>query len=259
MDKGWHVAPTNNQDNHKGLWGDANTGRSVVLTDSLDEKSIYDAMRNYRVYATEDNDLSVYYTLDGNIMGTILSKEDVDNTVTLQAKVSDPTDSNIGKVEVIVNGGLSIATKNVDSSDATVTFCVPNNYSYYYLKITQSDGDIAVTAPVWVGKVEAVGISDFSTKTILAVKNQSVDLNATIFNNEKKPFNISKIEFLVNDKIIKTMTEDELKSAGMDSVAKLSTASYRFDYTYKNVGAATYEIIVTGTLNGVEKQYKEIL
>ena len=259
LDKGWHVAPTNNQDNHKGLWGDANTGRSVVLTDSLDEKSIYDAMRNYRVYATEDNDLSVYYTLDGNIMGTILSKEDVDNTVTLQAKVSDPTDSNIGKVEVIVNGGLSIATKNVDSSDATVTFCVPNNYSYYYLKITQSDGDIAVTAPVWVGKVEAVGISDFSTKTILAVKNQSVDLNATIFNNEKKPFNISKIEFLVNDKIIKTMTEDELKSAGMDSVAKLSTASYRFDYTYKNVGAATYEIIVTGTLNGVEKQYKEKL
>lgn len=24
LDKGWHVAPTNNQDNHKGKWGNAN-------------------------------------------------------------------------------------------------------------------------------------------------------------------------------------------------------------------------------------------
>ena len=31
LDKGWHVSPTNNQDNHKGVWGNANTGRSVVL------------------------------------------------------------------------------------------------------------------------------------------------------------------------------------------------------------------------------------
>ncbi|MBQ5459582.1 MAG: peptidylprolyl isomerase, partial [Rhodocyclaceae bacterium] len=23
LDKGWHVAPTNNQDNHKGRWGNA--------------------------------------------------------------------------------------------------------------------------------------------------------------------------------------------------------------------------------------------
>ncbi|MCD7734856.1 MAG: hypothetical protein LUH48_06995, partial [Clostridiales bacterium] len=48
LDKGWHVAPTNNQDNHKGLWGDANTARTVVLADNLTEDDIYDAMRNYR-------------------------------------------------------------------------------------------------------------------------------------------------------------------------------------------------------------------
>ncbi|MCD8190610.1 MAG: cell wall-binding protein, partial [Clostridiales bacterium] len=105
LDKGWHVAPTNNQDNHKGLWGDANTARSVVLADNLTEGDIYDAMRNYRVYATEDNDLSIYYTLDGNIMGTILSESDVDDTVTLSVKLSDPTDSSLGTVSVIVNGG----------------------------------------------------------------------------------------------------------------------------------------------------------
>ena len=48
LDKGWHVAPTNNQDNHKGNWGDSNTARSVVLATDLSEEAIYDAMKNYR-------------------------------------------------------------------------------------------------------------------------------------------------------------------------------------------------------------------
>ncbi|MEG2501122.1 MAG: hypothetical protein RSA78_08640, partial [Oscillospiraceae bacterium] len=35
LDKGWHVAPSNNQDNHKGKWGDANTARTVVIAPTL--------------------------------------------------------------------------------------------------------------------------------------------------------------------------------------------------------------------------------
>jgi len=64
LDKGWHVAPSNNQDNHKGNWGDSNTARTVVLADSLSEENIYDAIRNMRVYSTEDNDLEINYSLD---------------------------------------------------------------------------------------------------------------------------------------------------------------------------------------------------
>ena len=62
LDKGWHVAPTNNQDNHKGFWGDANTARTVILADSLTRDNIYDALRNMRAYSTEDNNLSINYT-----------------------------------------------------------------------------------------------------------------------------------------------------------------------------------------------------
>ena len=38
LDKGWHVAPTNNQDNHKGKWGNANDARDVILTDNFTEE-----------------------------------------------------------------------------------------------------------------------------------------------------------------------------------------------------------------------------
>lgn len=117
--------------------GDANTARSVVLADSLTQENIYDAMRNYRVYATEDNDLNIYYTLDGYEMGSILSEGQVGDTVTLKAELSDKTDDSIGKVQVITNGGLVLKEETVAANTDTVEFQIDNNYSYYYLKITE--------------------------------------------------------------------------------------------------------------------------
>ncbi|MCI7096344.1 MAG: hypothetical protein MR939_04000, partial [Clostridiales bacterium] len=48
LDKGWHVAPTNNQDNHKGKWGNANDARDVIITDDFSEAGIYEAIRALR-------------------------------------------------------------------------------------------------------------------------------------------------------------------------------------------------------------------
>ena len=188
LDKGWHVAPTNNQDNHKGLWGDANTARSVVLADSLTQENIYDAMRNYRVYATEDNDLNIYYTLDGYEMGSILSEGQVGDTVTLKAELSDKTDDSIGKVQVITNGGLVLKEETVAANTDTVEFQIDNNYSYYYLKVTEADGDIAVTAPVWVGEVEAAGINGISTTEVLPVKGEALPVTLDLYNNENNRY-----------------------------------------------------------------------
>lgn len=254
LDKGWHVAPTNNQDNHKGLWGDANTGRSVVLADSLTEDDIYDAMRNYRVYATEDNDLSIMYTLDDNIMGSILAKSDVGDKVNLKVDLSDPTDSTIGKVEVIVNGGLSIASEAVLGNAETVNFEVPADYSYYYIRVTEADGDIAVTAPVWVGEVEAVGISALSTDTSLPIQGKPIDITLDLYNNEKTDLNVESIVFTIDDEVIHTAD-----LANLTKVEKESTASYTFSYTHDGLGVANIYATVTANLDGVEKVYKEVL
>ncbi len=261
LDKGWHVAPTNNQDNHKGRWGDANTARTVMLADVNNEDAIYDAMRNYRIYATEDNDLSIYYTLNDNIMGTILEKEDVGDTVELKAEIKDPTDSKIGKVEVIVNGGMSIASQNVDKSEATVTFEVPSSYSYYYLKITEADKDIAVTAPVWVGKVEACGINKTYTNTVLPVKGEALDINVDFFNNEKADLEINNINIVVKD-VDKNETEVVNLSgeqAGVTVVKSQGTAAFKTDFIYNAAGQVTYEVVVNATLNGVPKIYNDKL
>ncbi len=74
LDKGWHVAPTNNQDNHKGRWGNANDARDVILTDDFSEQGLYQAIRDLRVYATEDKNLELYYTVNGLPLGSVMEE-----------------------------------------------------------------------------------------------------------------------------------------------------------------------------------------
>lgn len=260
LDKGWHVAPTNNQDNHKGGWGTANTGRDVVLVDELTEEAIYDAMRNYRMYATEDLNLSIYYTFDGQIMGTILDRESypAGTKAAIRVELSDADtvaglgDAGGATVQVIVNGGKVLEEKKAACA-TTVEFSVPTDYSYYYIKVTQADGDIAVTAPVWVGKVEAVGITALSAASDLTVTGQEQRFTLELYNNEKKPLEVTSIVF-TDDKgnVLHTATD-------VTSVPKLGTASTTFAHTFDADGMVTITATVKGTLDGVEKVYTQNL
>ena len=254
LDKGWHVAPTNNQDNHKGLWGDANTGRSVVLADSLTPEGIYDALRNYRVYATEDNDLNIYYTLNGYIMGSQLEVTDVAEKLTIVVNVSDATDASIGKIEVIVNGGLTAASQTLSAQSGTVTLTVPADYNYYYIKITQPDGDIAVTAPVWVGQVEAVGISSLKTESALTIAGEEQTFTAELFNNERKDLEVESLVF--TDKATGEILHTE---TGITAVPKEGTVTVSFGHTFAADGIYTVTATLKGTLNGVAKTYTKDL
>jgi len=256
LDKGWHVAPTNNQDNHKGGWGTANTGRDVVLVDELSESAIYDAMRNYRVYATEDLNLEIYYTFDGNIMGTILGADSYGkgDTAEISVALNDPNGES-ATVEVIVNGGKSLMSKTA-SCNETVTFQVENpaDYSYYYIKITQSDGDIAVTAPVWVGKVEAVGITSLKAENAITVAGKPQSFTLELYNNETAHLEVSSITFTDKASGSVLHTADDVTR-----VPRLGTATTSFTTSFATDGSVTVLATVRGTLRGVEKTYTQEL
>ncbi|WP_027089771.1 CehA/McbA family metallohydrolase [Thomasclavelia saccharogumia] len=255
LDKGWHVAPTNNQDNHKGAWGDANTTRSVILAQTLDENSLYDALNKRRVYATEDNDLNIYYTLNDQIMGSEVY--DAGETVHLSAKISDPTDKAIGTVEVIVNGGIVAASKTISENEGTVTFDLPNNYSYYYLRVTQPDQDIAVTAPVWTGEVEKAGIASVACDTELPVKNENVGITTTLYNNENVDMIIKSIEYFVNGNVIRSIDGSELTNGA--TLESLKTTTDEFTYIPSVNGETTINVVLKAMINGVDKTYNGLV
>ena len=196
LDKGWHVAPTNNQDNHKGKWGNANDARDVVITDDFSEQGLYSAIRQMRVYATEDKNLEITYTLNDQLLGSVISK--VPEALNIAVTVNDPDASDsISKVEVIVNSGKTIYTWNDPAVLATGNLTVTLNpgYSYYYIRVTEGDGDIAVTAPVWVGESLKLGISSLECGTSTPVTGEALTLTTTLFNSESSDAAVKSVTY----------------------------------------------------------------
>ena len=248
--KGWHVAPTNNQDNHKGKWGDSNTCRDVIMTDDFTEAGLYKAMAERRVYSTEDQNLRIYYTLNGELMGSIIDVGDTAPTeVNVVASISDPDGESLGTIEIIGENGLTLAKFDAPGSTYELNTTIKNTDSYYYIKVTEKDGDIAVTAPVWVGVATPI-IADIGTDAALSVVGETEKLTATVNNAADKDYTLSKVVFTLIDAegketVINTIEDTSVVKAG---------ESKTVEFDYKRTVSGTQEIVVVfyGTYNGKE-------
>ena len=207
LDKGWHVAPTNNQDNHKGKWGNANDARDVILTDDFSEEGIYSAIQAMRMYATEDKNLEIGYSVNGQLLGSSITE--VPEQLNFEVTVYDPDKSDsISKVELIVNSGKVAHTWDdpADLADGALSVTLDPTYSYYYVRVTEGDGDLAVTAPVWVGESLKLGISSVKTATSTPVTNEALTIKTTLFNSEASDASVKTLVYSVGDAVIGTDT-----------------------------------------------------
>ena len=245
LDKGWHVAPTNNQDNHKGKWGNANDARDVILTDDFTEDGIYAALRARRMYATEDKNLDLDYTVNGNMMGSII---DVPEKLNFEISFNDPdrTDS-IAKVELVVNSGKVAYTWDsaADLAKGSVSVELAPEYTYYFVRVTEGDGDLAVTAPVWVGESLKLGISKAECGTSTPVTNEELTITTTFFNSEAKPATIKSITYAIGSETIGTDTTGY-------TLAASSTQDVEFKYTPTKARIMTVKITAVIEQDGKE-------
>lgn len=245
LDKGWHVAPTNNQDNHKGRWGNANDARDVILTDDFTEDGIYAALRARRMYATEDKNLELDYTVNGNMMGSII---DVPEKLNFEISFNDPdrTDS-IAKVELVVNSGKVAYTWDSAAALAkgSVSVELAPEYTYYFVRVTEGDGDLAVTAPVWVGESLKLGISKAECGTSTPVTDEELTITTTFFNSEAKPATIKSITYAIGNETIGTDTTGY-------TLAASSTQDVEFKYTPTKARIMTVRITAVIEQDGKE-------
>ena len=249
LDKGWHVAPTNNQNNHNGQWGDASRARTVILAETLTEEALYDAMKDRRVYATQDSDLTVYYTLNGTVMGSILPKsEEAEITVFL----SDPTDEAIGNVEVVTDGGAVLVSEYVGTPSQVLELPVSGGYNYYYLRITQPDGDVAVTAPVWMDGYDDIGIDSFTSDTLTPVRDEEIKLTVELYNDEPVDFIVESLKLYAGGKEVCAVS-DPGTAAGM------GTLGHTFSYAHSELGVTELRVVATGSVNGEKRTYEKTL
>ena len=168
LDAGWHVMPSCNADTHYSDWIAGHELRTVLLAAKLTPDDLVEAMSARRGYATMDKNLRIYYTLNGEIMGTILSAPASPYTASIQ--IADPDaiagDLNdaVTRIEIVSDGGAVVASLPLDpgASAQTINWTVsglPTDAAYFFVRVSTASNDVtglagvtAWTAPVWTGR-----------------------------------------------------------------------------------------------------------
>lgn len=160
LDRGWHVMPAANSDTHSPDWIAGYEVRTVLLARSLTPGDLYEAMGASRGYATLDRDLRIAYTLNGEVMGSILPSPA--ETYEVRIHIEDPggiSSDAVRLVEIVSDRGAVVASLSADSTwiDWTVRL-TSETATYFYVRVSTasglggSSGPTAWTAPVWTGR-----------------------------------------------------------------------------------------------------------
>jgi hypothetical protein len=161
LNLGLHLAPTADQDNHYLTWGTLTEARTVVLAPKLTRAEILKAMKERRVYASEDMDLKIAFTINGKNMGSINPKLAAGVAAKIRVGISDSDEPDSAyRVRVFYDRGFGgqpatqVNTFNVNNNGSGTINHIPNGgKGYYFVVVTSTaganEGYSAWTAPIW--------------------------------------------------------------------------------------------------------------
>ena len=150
LEAGYHVAFSSNQDNHCANWGASSPNRTGVLIkrgEPLTAETFFAALKARRVYATMDKNAELILTANGRMMG---ERFDNKGRLTLEVRYSGKR----GQRPAAINLFAGVPGRNgevtVLSRKARTVFTPRAGAHFYYARVTQNDGKMLWSAPVWV-------------------------------------------------------------------------------------------------------------
>jgi len=198
---GYKLGPTIDHDNHYTTFGRTSKSRTVVLSQQLNRDSIMAAYRAMRFYASDDWNTQVSFTIDASPMGRVLT------TYTdpgINVSITDPDGGDaISSINVYygVPGSNTLSTilitKNNSNTLSFVHQIAAGARYYYYLEITQADGNKIWTSPIWVTKSLAPLPIEFITLKGMQ-KRETIVLSASLTNKNLVRVELEK-SFTGND------------------------------------------------------------
>ncbi len=174
LDYGWKVGATNNADTHTTYWGTNTEHRTGVLMPELTKDALLEALRARRTYASEDRNFSLSMKANGAWMGS-----EIPNVGFIQFEIvgADPDAELTSLVEIVTDQGEVAAQFEPNSADFSLTpnLSISTGIHYYYIRVTQADGDRIVSSPVWTLGSEDISVTDLLIEpTIPTIFNPSL-------------------------------------------------------------------------------------
>ncbi|MGM0491845.1 MAG: CehA/McbA family metallohydrolase [Armatimonadota bacterium] len=162
LKRGYRLGLMASSDGHDGNPGNAQwsnrqphihhrlgSGYLAVLTDKLTRGDVWDAMYARRCYATTGVRIVLDFRVNGAIMGSeIDAPEDGVNVIEAEVTGTAPLD----RLE-LVRDGETICEKSCDGMSGTLNVedAGAEGETFYYLRVFQTDGEMAWSSPVWIG------------------------------------------------------------------------------------------------------------
>jgi hypothetical protein len=150
LEAGFHVAFSSDQDNHCANWGASYTNRTGVLIPegtALTQASFIDALRARRVFATMDKASQLVLTANGRMMGERFVNS---GPLALVAHFASAAGKSVASVLLFEGVPGRNGTVSELATVATTTITPAPGEHFYYAKVTQDDGNMLWSAPVWV-------------------------------------------------------------------------------------------------------------
>lgn len=145
LKRGWKIGAAGGDDNHRASWGTRNDFRLCILSPSLTTNALVDALKNRRFFTTLDKNIEMAFEVNGSPMGS----EVASGSYSASIQVRDGNGELFSKV-VLFKNGLSVKEWNISTALVDLTYSISaSNNDYYYIKVTQSDGDEAISSPIF--------------------------------------------------------------------------------------------------------------
>lgn len=152
--RGWKIGASGSEDNHVATWGTYTNSKMAVLASAKTRADIMAALKARRFYSTYDKNLALSFKINGSEMGSTVTG----GSQEVHILAGDATGDLFTAVELLKNGTVIYSwtpgTTNVNLSQTIGC----SDGEYYYVRVKQSDGDEAITSPIWISG----GISNLS-------------------------------------------------------------------------------------------------
>lgn len=186
--QGYHLGVGLDHDTHYSVFGRQTKGRLVVLATELTRTAIYNAFRNMRFYSSDDWNCKVNFRVNGEVMGSIITQP---GNPTISISVADDDNEAVSSIQVyygIPGNGLAPTVLTQVSNNATLSYLhtiANGDEFYYYLKITQADGNIIWTSPIWYTRNDAVTANPPVAAFTASVSTACINQNITLTDNSQ--------------------------------------------------------------------------
>lgn len=145
LNKGWHLSPVWNQDNHSADWGTKNNGRAGIWAEDLSLNSLLNAIKQGKTFATMDKNASVWIESGTNSMGSTLP---VYLGMPIRIKLNDDDHEGWENVELVSDNGVIVSFSSLSNIDTVLSPAVLSS-KYVFVRGIQSDGDYIWSAPLY--------------------------------------------------------------------------------------------------------------